>query len=223
MSFSVHSIYQQVFKLWREKRIALFLERLRPRQSDVMLDVGGYPDVWVSRPQPVARIDTLNLYPVEWNPSVFPSHSMRTLVGDARHLSFPDRSYDIVFSNSVIEHVGGWESQKAFASEVRRVGKALWIQTPAFECPVEPHYMAFFIHWLPQGIQRVVVRWLTPWGWIERPVRKEIGRMISNTRLLKKRELKELFPDCEILTERLLGVLPKSYIAVRKDDPAPAR
>jgi hypothetical protein len=53
-----------------------------------------------------------------------------------------DQEYDIAFSNSVIEHVGDWERQAAFASEIRRVGKNLWIQTPAKECPIEPHYLA---------------------------------------------------------------------------------
>ena len=40
--------------------------------------------------------------------------------------------------------------------------------------------------------------------------------MVDYTRLLTKREMKELFPDCEIRTERLLFVIPKSYIAIRR-------
>jgi hypothetical protein len=39
--------------------------------------------------------------------------------------------------------------------------------------------------------------------------------MVDSTRLLTKREMRQLFPDCVILTERLLGVFPKSYVAYR--------
>jgi len=216
MSYSIHSIYRRVFKLWRKKRFEWFLKALRPQPSDILLDVGGYPGSWTAYPQPVARIDTLNLHPVGWNPSEFPAHHIHTIVGNGCHMSFPDRSYDIVFSNSVMEHVGNWESQKRFASELRRVGKSLWVQTPAYECPVEPHYLAPFVHWLPCSIQRALARWFTPWGWIQRPTRQEVNAMIATTRLLRKKEVMELFPDCHIEVERFFGVVPKSYIAIRK-------
>ena len=67
------------------------------------------------------------------------------MVGDGCALKFPDKSYDIAFSNSVIEHVGSWERQQAFAKDIRRVGKAIWVQTPARECLIEPHYLAPFL------------------------------------------------------------------------------
>ncbi len=57
----------------------------------------------------------------------------------------------VVFSNSVIEHVGTWEDQQAFAAEVRRVGRRLWV--PAYECPIEPHYLAPLVHYLPKEVQ----------------------------------------------------------------------
>ena len=220
MSSSIHSIYRHIFKLWRRERFEWFLKALRPQPSDVLLDVGGYPGSWTSYPQTVARIDTLNLHPVTWNPLEFPTHHIHAVVGNGSQMPFSDRSYDIVFSNSVIEHVGNWESQKQFASELRRVGKSLWVQTPAYECPVEPHYLALFVHWLPRWVQRAVVRWFTPWGWIQRPTKPEIDEMISTTRLLRKKEMRELFPDCDIVIERFFGVLPKSYIAIRRGDPS---
>lgn len=127
-----------------------------------------------------------------------------------------DKSYDIGFSNSVIEHVGSWERQQRFAQELRRVAKALWIQTPAYECPIEPHYMAFFIHYLRPSLQKKVARWCTLWGWIERPNFRQIEEMVNTTRLIKKSEMQKLFPDCEIITERILWVIPKSYIAFRR-------
>jgi hypothetical protein len=139
------------------------------------------------------------------------------MIGDGCALEQADRSYDILFSNSVIEHVGDWERQQAFAREVRRVGKKIWIQTPAFECPIEPHYLAPIVHWLPVAIRRRLLRWITPWGWLTKPSQEKIDETISLTRLLSKKQVKELFPDCVILTERLFRVFPKSYIVFRTD------
>ena len=69
-------------------------------------------------------------------------------VGDARNLSdYADGSVDLVHSNSVIEHVGGWADMRAMADEMMRVGRAGWMQTPAWEFPVEPHFRAPFLHW----------------------------------------------------------------------------
>ena len=215
---AIHRLYAGIFRLWRERRHALFMREIAPARDDVLLDVGGYPWVWTTRPQPVRMIDALNIHDVPWDAAAHPGHDIRLLTGDGCALPMPDGSYDIVFSNSVIEHVGSWERQRQFAAEVRRVGRAVWVQTPAYECPVEPHYLAPFVHWLPRAWQSVVVRWLTPRGWIERPTREAMREMVETTRLLRRREMAELFPDCDIITERLLGVFPKSYIAVRRGD-----
>ena len=162
------------------------------------------------------RIDTLNLTECFWwDRERATNHNIRTLIGDACSLTMPDRSYDIAFSNSVIEHVGSWERQQQFASEIRRVGGALWVQTPAYEYPIEPHYMAPFIHWLPRKVQKRIARWCTLWGWIEQPGFEKIEAMVDTTRLLTRSEMRRLFYDCEIRVERLLWVFPKSYIAVR--------
>jgi Methyltransferase domain len=148
--------------------------------------------------------------------SGYPNHHFNPMIGNGCALSFPDQSYDIGFSNSVIEHVGSWENQQAFASEIRRVGKALWVQTPAKECPIEPHYIAPFVHWLPKGVQRRILRYFSPWGWIAKPTQEQIDEMVNTTRLITYSEMKGLFPDCEILVEKYLWIIPKSYIAVRK-------
>jgi len=216
MSLSIHTIYRQIFKLWRRRRFALFLSLMRPNPSDILLDIGGYPGFWTSHPQPVKRIDTLNVHEVQWNGEQAPNHNIRTLVGDGCCLTMSDQSYDIAFSNSVIEHVGSWERQQQFAGEMHRVAKHLWVQTPAYECPIEPHYLAPFVHYLPRSVQKLILRWCTPWGWIERPSHDQINLMVETTRLLRKSEIRQLFPDCELITERLFWIIPKSYIAIRR-------
>lgn len=192
-----------------------FEQLIQPQADNLVLDVGGYPGTWTTRPQLTRRIDCLNVHPVNWDDSLSPEHRITTVVGDGCALECPDGSYDILFSNSVIEHCGDWDHQCAFASEARRVGKKLWIQVPALECPLEPHYFAPFVHWFPVRIRRRLLRWLTPWGWIYRPTQEKVDEMIAFTRLLTKGQMKKLFPDCVILTERLLWVFPKSYIAYR--------
>lgn len=134
--------------------------------------------------------------------------------GDGTKLKYEDKSFDIVYSNSVIEHLGTWEKQMAFAGECRRIGKTLWIQTPAKCFPVEPHLITPFIHWLPRGLQSRLMRYFTVWGLITRPDRKYIDGFLRERRLLTHKEMKTLFPDCRIIRERFL-FLTKAYIAVR--------
>lgn len=216
MAFTIHAIYSQISKIWRRRRFELFLQLVQPKPSDNMLDVGGYPLFWSAHPPVVKSIDVLNTDQVPWNPDDAPTHGIRFLVGDGCSLAMGDTNYDICFSNSVIEHVGSWERQQQFASEVRRVGKSLWVQTPAYECPIEPHYLTPCIHYLPHSIQKKIIRWFTVRGWVERPNAEQITSMVETTRLLRKSEMRQMFPDCEIITERMLWVIPKSYIAVRR-------
>jgi hypothetical protein len=216
MPFSIHSIHGQIFKIWRKRRFKLFLECVKPSAADMLLDLGGDPGFWTSQPQFAKRIDTLNVHGFPWNAADFPRHHIKILMGNGCSLTMLDQSYDIGFSNSVIEHVGSWEQQQQFASEIRRVAKALWVQTPAYECPIEPHYMTPFIHYLPRSFQKKILRWATLWGWLQRPTCTQINQMVETTRLLRKSEMLKLFPDCKIMTERLFWVVPKSYIAFRE-------
>jgi len=213
-------VYRRIFKIWRARRFEQFIKILRPSASDSLIDVGGEPVFWTNHPPVVGSIDLVNPKVMRFNHAAYPGHRQRSLVGDGRNLAdFGDQSYDIAFSNSVIEHVGTWEDQQKFAAEMRRVGKRVWCQTPARECPVEPHYMAPFIHWLPRSLQRRLMRRFTPWGWLSKPTPEDIAFMVDTTRLLTQREMKQLFPDCRIIVERMLLVIPKSYIAVRTGDP----
>jgi hypothetical protein len=213
-------IYRQIFKVWRARRFEQFVRILKPSAGDSLIDVGGELGFWTSYPPVVGSIDLVNPKVMPVDPADHPEHGQRTIVGDGRHLAdVGDESYDIAFSNSVIEHVGTWEDQQKFAAEMRRVGKRLWCQTPARECPIEPHYMAPFIHWLPRPLQRRLMRRFTPWGWLSKPTTADIDFMVDTTRLLTLREMKQLFPDCKIIVERMVLIIPKSYIAVRTGTP----
>ena len=189
-----------------------FLLRMRPTAETRILDVGGYPGNW-DDPKVDADITLLNIHPIDLSsrPS---NYRMNAVVGDGCHLPYEDGAFDIVFSNSVIEHVGGWDRQMAFAAEMMRVGRALWIQTPARSFFVEPHLLTPFIHYFPRSIQRRLLRRFTIWGMITKPTPEQVETFLNEVRLLTEDEMNELFPDCQVLHERIAG-LTKSFIAIR--------
>ena len=178
-----------------------------------VLDVGGSPLIWeFATVQP--RLTMLNL------PSAIQKRpgNIDFVGGDGRLLPFRDGAFDIVFSNSVIEHVGTREHQKQFAEEIARVGRHYWIQTPSRSFPIEPHVMLPFIHYLPKTLQQPIVSRFTVWERLIHPSEGDRARYIEHflneLRLLDARELQELFPGASILRERMLGVA-KSLVAVR--------
>jgi len=212
---NIHSIFRRISPYFRKKRFEVFVSRIKPKGSERILDVGGYPETWTTQEPCGESVDVLNIHPIAFEPSSYPKHAISTLVGNACSLEIPNGTYDVVFSNSVIEHVGTWENQVRFAHEVRRVGSRLWIQTPAREFFIEPHYIAPLVHWFPKTWQRRLLRRFTIWGWIEKPTPEQIAEIVDEIRLLTLAEMKKLFPDCEIFRERFCFFFTKSYTAYR--------
>jgi SAM-dependent methyltransferase len=115
----------------------------------------------------------------------------------AEGLPFADRSFDLVYCSSVIEHVSP-ERRGAFAAELRRVGRGWFVQTPARSFPIEPHSLLPGAHWLPVALRRPYWRLGAAGGWEE----------IS---LLSRKELEALFGPAQ--SERI-GPLVKSWVCV---------
>jgi hypothetical protein len=150
MKFSVQTLYQPIFKIWRKQRFALFLKVIRPQKSDFLLDVGGYSDFWLKYPQPIAHIDTLNLHVHRWCPEKHPNHAINSLIGDGCDMQFPAKSYDIVFFYSVIEHLSTINRQQAFASEYYALADELGFKHLLTSVPSSP----IFSHHVYIGSQR---------------------------------------------------------------------
>lgn len=209
-------LYHRIWGIWREKRYETFRRIIAPERIGRLLDVGGYAGDWHGRGKTVAEVTILNLTAPPLNPAPPDSPTFHSLAGDGRRLEMEDGEFEVVYSNSVIEHVGDFEDQKAFAAEMRRVGRKLWVQTPAFSCPVEPHYLGLFVHWIPLRFRWPFLRWTTFVGLTGAAGEEGLRAIMDTTRLITKREFRSLFPDCEIMVERMFWVLPKSYIAYRK-------
>lgn len=183
---------------------------IRPKPDQSILDVGGTAFNW-NLINYSGKVTLLNLTMPERTES---PQNYNFVVGDGTSLQYKDDEFDILFSNSVIEHVGTYEQQKKFADEACRVGKKIWIQTPAKSFFLEPHYITPFIHFLPKRLQKKMLRNFSVWGLIARPSQKNIDNIVEQTRLLGYDELKKLFPDCEILKEKFLFTT-KAYIVLK--------
>lgn len=202
-----------ISRRFRQRRMARFAGELGITAETRVLDIGGTPDNWRLLAAP-PRLVLLNTPRAAEDLAGAPTW----VAGDGRALPFRDGAFDVVFSNSVIEHVGDAASQQRFASEVARVGRAYWVETPNRWFPVEQHLLTPFIHWLPRRWQRALVPRFNWWHvLVPLPAdRREfyIAHYLRDVRLLGPRQLRALFPEASILRERVLGVA-KSLVAVR--------
>src|SRR5688572_23860323 len=182
----------------RRRRFARF-ERLAaelPRPLKV-LDIGGTNRFWEQCGWAEASdvwITLVNRRPQDRVYSNIDPH-----VGDATDLrQFGDSSFDLVFSNSVIEHLFTFDNQRIMANEVRRLAKCYWIQTPNFWFPYEPHFRTLGWQWLPLSI-RVTLIQRRSFGFRGKAVDRDAAwRKVAEIRLMKRRELQEIFPDARI-------------------------
>lgn len=128
------------------------------------------------------------------------------------------RRFDLVHSNSVIEHVGSWDEMLGFAANTRRLAPRYYIQTPNYWFPYEPHFRFPGFQYLPEAVRaRLIMRWSL--GFFRRiESRADADDIIAGHRLLSAREMRVLFPDAEVAFEKAFG-LNKSILAVR-DTPA---
>lgn len=182
-----------------------------------VLDVGGTYQYWSS--VPTSFLNEFDIEIILLNLTVYPlpqdARRFKSIAGDACNLvGMEDKSFDLVHSNSVIEHVGNWSRMRQMAMEMSRVGHAIYIQTPYFWFPIEPHFLMPFLHWLPLSIRCKVAMSMRMGNWPKAKNFEEAIAAQQSAVLLDKRMMESLFPDAEIRFERLF-LLPKSLIATR--------
>ena len=200
---------------FRRRRMHRFAAELGITTETRVLDIGGTPDCWRLLVAP-PRVTLLN------TPRAIGdlAGAESWVAGDGRALPFRDGAFDVVFSNSVIEHVGDAASQRRFAAEMARVGRAYWVQTPNRWFPIEQHLLTPFLHWFPQRWQRSLAPRFNLWRLLVRasPDRRQyyIEHYLGEIRLLSAAGLRQLFPDGQVVRERFCG-WTKSLVAVRKE------
>lgn len=203
-------LIKYISMVFRSKRICEFINLMKPNIRTVILDVGGEPSFW-HKSGFKGKIIFINLHP----PSVIKKLPLNWeyIQGDARNLCFKNKSIDIIFSNSVIEHIN---NQKLFAHEVSRVGKRYWLQTPNKYFPIEPHFLIPGLQFLSRQNAVKIIKIFSLF------LRNRFAnynslnwfKIIDDITLLSSSDLNYLFPDGKLVYERFL-LLKKSLIIYR--------
>ena len=203
---------QSLSRRLRNKRFAFFEQLIAPLVKPLrILDVGGTEDFW----QALGFGDRDDMWVTLLNVTAAATSSPQfvSIAGDARDLSqFKRREFDVVFSNSVIEHVGHFADQKRMADEVQRVGRRYFVQTPNRYFPIEPHFLFPWFQFLPEAVQIYLLGRFRLGSYDIVTDRDYARELVREIRLLSLGEFRRLFPVATIYRERLLG-LTKSFVA----------
>lgn len=202
----MNRLFYWLHKRSREKKQNLFFEYMRPAAATRILNVGATGsstglemqfEANYSWPEQITGGGP-NMAELRDYRRSFPS--VAAIAFDGCLLPFRDQSFDIVYSNAVIEHLTP-EQQQRFAAEIQRVGRAWFITTPNRWFAVEPHYHLPFIQFLSQERQKKVARRLrkVPYDQLD---------------LLGREQLQRLFPTSTIIGCRVT-LYAETLIALR--------
>ena len=193
----------------RKRRWSKLLETFPDIGDMHVLDLGGTPDFWASAPVKPQHVTLINLQD-------FPSSDFLTAIqGNA--CTPPERvakgSFDMVFSNSLIEHVGGHAQRTQLADVIHGASPRHWVQTPYRYFPIEPHWFFPAMQFLPFAARvEIAARWKL--GHHYTPDRQRAVELVHEVELLTITQMADYFPDSEIWREKF-GGLVKSIVAVR--------
>jgi SAM-dependent methyltransferase len=178
-----------VHKMLRGKKLDLFVQFIGDSLRSTLLDVGGGTGIdseFVPLYRNFGKVTVVNLTPPPSDLRSLPNVSYE--LADGCHLPHASKSFDWVFSNAVLEHVGSAERQRQFADEIRRVAKhGYFVATPNMRFPIEPHSLLPFYQFLSETWQRRVVH-LSPY-YLDH---------YEEIRLLCADQLRRLFPEAQI-------------------------
>lgn len=180
-----------------------------------VVDLGGTVESWRRAPVRPREVVVVNLL----EPGDADTPGLVPVLGDACRAravledAGVDPVFDLVFSNSLLEHVGGHANRCALAGEVRALAPRHWVQTPYRFFPVEPHWVFPMMQFLPVAARtRVARRW--PLVHTRPDSDAEALADVQWTELIGTTELRSYFPESQVVKERMAGLV-KSIVAVK--------
>lgn len=211
------SVFLKLSLISRARKLELFNQIIRPAKDMRLLDVGAQIN-----PNSHEEHQLIDTYPWKHNFAVvniseehvsaikkrYPE--VEAVVCDACELPWADKSFDVVFSNAVIEHLGSFERQKTMPAEIMRVGKQWFVTTPNRWFPFEFHMRLPFVTWLP-GNSYLRIGNIISYNHIRG--KYMFGAKREDLRLMSARELEECFPGSKIIKQRVT-FMAETLIAV---------
>jgi hypothetical protein len=206
----------QKFRARRSAHIRQMIDTIHAEKGSCrIIDLGGTEQYWRLFEPSYLASKNVSVALVNPLPDQNMSHMFTHLQADACDVAqAKDNSYDLVHSNSTVEHVGDWARMKAFAGEVRRLAPRYYTQTPYFWFPYEPHFRLPFFHWLPRSTRVHLQHKFTLGHRQRRETIDEAVQSIEEVRLLDMAQFRFLFPDAQIIKERVFP-FTKSLIAIK--------
>ena len=208
------------FRAARVARLRSLIDKTLARKPQCrVLDIGGTYNFWHIWRDEIdwskTEVVCVNLDPAHAEEGKDGTR-IKMMQGNACDLGhIADNEFDVVFSNSVIEHVGQWRNMAAMAKEVKRIAPRYLVQTPYFWFPIEPHAQTPFLHWLPQSWAYRVVMARKCGYWSKATTVSQAVEAVQSAQMIDFRQMQALFEDAQITRERFLG-MTKSLIAVRE-------
>lgn len=199
---------QSLNQKFREKRFQFFkglLDKLGTKDTIRILDIGGTEAYWEN----MNFVGNQNIHITLLNINQFPVKHANfiSVKGDACNLSeYADKQFDLVHSNSVIEHLFTFENQQRMASEAMRVGKSYYIQTPNYYFPIEPHWVFPFFHFLPVSLRVFLTKNFNLGHYKKAESQEAALNRVKEVQLLSEGEMKTLFPNGKVYREKFLGL-----------------
>jgi hypothetical protein len=194
---------------FRQQRLEEFKRRFPDLADMRVLDLGGTAVSWGVLGLRPASVTVVNL---DHDGKGTNEPWMEIVHADACAGGFGQ--YDMVFSNSLMEHLGGHARRQQFANVVRESAPAWWVQTPYRYFPIEPHWVFPGFQFLPFRMRVLICQ---HWSMLHMPACKdaaEAADLVASTELISGTEMRTYFPNSEIWFERIAGI-PKSLVAIK--------
>ncbi len=211
------SLFSKLSYLSRTRKLKTFNEIFCPTEQMKILDIGA--EINPNGNRGLQLIDSYlwkrNISAVNISPQYVANikkqyPQINAVVADACELPWPNKHFDIVYSNAVIEHIGNFERQKRMINEIMRVGKRWFLATPNRWYPFEFHLRLPFVTWLPGNAYLLIARII----YYNHTYKKyTLGNNATELRLMTSKELKSCFKDSRIIKQRVT-FMPEVLIVV---------